>query len=257
MKVLRKYVGKLNWLATNTRPDIAIHALELAKKQKKATLKDLKEVNNILKKVHEKESRVMFKRLGDKKELCVTGVSEASYKNDDRSVAGEIIMLANERNMDISPIYWKSGVIKRVCMSPKAAETRALMKMVDDSTNLARQVSQLLGLRIRTRLFTDSRPLLESIGSSSQIEEKNLRQSIMYFKQALESGDVMGYSWIQGEEIVADVLTKRGSRREALNEIVLENRFSHAQTRDNWVSYENGEFKIRNKVTKKQKQETQ
>ena len=84
-----------------------------------------------------------------------------------------------------------------------------------------------------------------------------MRQSIINFKQSLESGDVMGYSWIQGEEIVADVLTKRGSRREALNEIVLENKFSHAQTRDNWVSYENGEFKIRNKVTKKQKQETQ
>ena len=88
------------------------------------------------------------------------------------SLAGEIIMLANEKNMDVSPIYWNSGVIKRVCMSPKAAETRALMKMVDDATNLARQVSQLLGLRIRTRLFTDSRPLLESIGSSGQIEKK-------------------------------------------------------------------------------------
>ena len=24
LKILRKYVGKLNWLATNTRPDIAI-----------------------------------------------------------------------------------------------------------------------------------------------------------------------------------------------------------------------------------------
>ena len=79
----------------------------------------------------------------------------------------------------------------------------------------------------------------------------------MYFKQSLESGDVIGYSWIQGEEIVADVLTKRGSRREAPNEIVLENKFSHVQTRDNWMSYENGEFKIRNKVTRKQKQETQ
>ena len=51
MKVLRKYVGILNWLAANTRPDITIHALELAKKQKKATLKDLKEVNIVLKKV--------------------------------------------------------------------------------------------------------------------------------------------------------------------------------------------------------------
>ena len=110
-------------------------------------------------------------------------------------------------------------------------------------------------MSIKTRIFTDSRPLLESIGSSGQIEEKNLRQSIMYLKQSLENGDVLGYSWIQGEEIVADVLTKRGSRREALNEIVMKNRFRHVQTRDNWVYYENGEFKIRNLVTKKQKQE--
>ena len=32
MRVLRKYVGKLSWLAANTRPDLAIYALDLAKK---------------------------------------------------------------------------------------------------------------------------------------------------------------------------------------------------------------------------------
>ena len=60
-------------------------------------LKDLKEVNIILKKVHEKESRVMFKKIGDKKDFCTTGVSDTSYINDDRSVAGEIIRLENEK----------------------------------------------------------------------------------------------------------------------------------------------------------------
>ena len=54
-----------------------------------------------------------------------------------------------------------------------------------------------------------------------------------------------------------DVLTKQGSRREALQEIVMENKFRYAQTRDNWVYYENGEFKIWNLVMKKQKQEMQ
>ena len=67
-------------------------------------------------------------------------------------------------------------------MSPKGAETKALMKIVDDATNLARQLSQLLGLNIKTRIFTNSRPLLESIGSSGQKEEKNLRQLLMYLK---------------------------------------------------------------------------
>ena len=53
--------------------------------------------------------------------------------------------------------------IKSVCMSPKAAETRALMKLVDDATNQARQVSHLMSLEVKTRIFTDSRPLLKSI----------------------------------------------------------------------------------------------
>ena len=54
MRTLRKYVGKLSWLATNARPDLSIYALNLAKKQKQATLKDLRDVNRILMKVREK-----------------------------------------------------------------------------------------------------------------------------------------------------------------------------------------------------------
>ena len=70
LKVLRKYIGKLNWLAANTRPDKAIYALDLAKKQKRATLKDLRDVNRVFKKVQEKESKVVFKRIR-KKKTCV------------------------------------------------------------------------------------------------------------------------------------------------------------------------------------------
>ena len=53
LKVYRKFVGKLNWLVANTRPDLAIYALELAKRQKKAVIKDLRDVNRVLKKVRE------------------------------------------------------------------------------------------------------------------------------------------------------------------------------------------------------------
>ena len=106
---------------------------------------------------------------------------------------------------------------------------------------------------MKTILYTDSHPMLESIGSSGQIEEKALRQSVAYLKQSLEDEDVMAYSWIPGEEIVADMLTKRGSKREALDEILLKNVFKHARTEDNIVGYENDEFKLRNTVTKKDK----
>ena len=61
-------------------------------------------------------------------------------------------------------------------------------------------------------VFTDLRPLLESIGSSSQISEKALRQTIAFLKQALEGRSVEQCSWIEGKEIVADIFTKEGSK---------------------------------------------
>ena len=64
-----------------------------------------------------------------------------------------------------SPMYWKSGVIRKICTSPKAAETWGVMKMVDDGVNMTKQLSVLMNEKVRLKIFTDSRPLLESIGS--------------------------------------------------------------------------------------------
>ena len=76
-----------------------------------------------------------------------------------------------------------------------------------------------------------------------------------YLKQSFEDEEVLDYSWIQGEEIVADVLTKQGSRREVLDEILIKNEFRHGHTKDDRVTFEEDEFKIRNRVTKKDKKE--
>ena len=58
-----------------------------------------------MKKEREKESRVLFTKIGERDELCVMGVSDASYHHDDRSVAGEMIMLGNERAERAAPVY--------------------------------------------------------------------------------------------------------------------------------------------------------
>ena len=96
----------------------------------------------------------------------------------------------------------------------------------------------------------DSRPLLESIGRSGQVEEKSLRQSVASLKQNLEDGEVSRFSWIVGTEIVVDVFMKQGSEREALDEIMLRSVFKHAQKVDNFVLYKDEEIKIKNLTTK-------
>ena len=53
---------------------------------------------------------------------------------------------------------------------------------------------------------------------------------------------------------MADVFTKQGLQREALDKIVLDNVFRHVQTVDNLVLFENEEIQIKNLVTKAGKQ---
>ena len=139
-------------------------------------------------------------------------------------------------------------------MSPIAAETRSLLRLMDDGVHMAKQLSQLLNVSIKVKLFTDLHPLLECIGSSGQIEEKVLRQSVAYLKQGLKDEYMIAYSWISGKEIVTDILTKQESRREEMDEILVRNYFKHAKTEDNLVMYNEDEFKMKNLVTKKDKE---
>ena len=44
----------------NTRPDLAMNVLNSARKQKNATLKDLREINRIVEKITDKEIKVVF-----------------------------------------------------------------------------------------------------------------------------------------------------------------------------------------------------
>ena len=105
----------------------------MSKKNQGATVSDLKDINRVLKHVHEKESKKKYGHLGDKDDLVVIGLEVASYKQDDKAIGGVILLLSNSSLTKASPIYWKSKQIERVCHSSKDAETLNLIKMVDDA----------------------------------------------------------------------------------------------------------------------------
>ena len=49
-----------------------------------------------------------------------------------------------------------------------------------------------------------------------------------FLKQCLEDKEVEMYAWIEGKEIVSNVLTKQGLRREGIDKILIENFFRNA-----------------------------
>ena len=116
------------------------------KKNNLATLANLYEVNKVLKKVNLRDSDVYYGRVGDRDELQLIGVGDASYKQDDKAVGGVILWLENKDFERASPIYWKTKQIERVWHSSKDAETLILNKMVEDAVFAAKQIELLLYL---------------------------------------------------------------------------------------------------------------
>ena len=95
MKLYRKMTGKIAWLANSTRPDLCYQALQMSKKNQGATISDLRDINRVLKRVHKKESKIKYGHLGDKDDLVIIGLGDASYKQDDKAIGGVILLLAN------------------------------------------------------------------------------------------------------------------------------------------------------------------
>ena len=88
-------MGKIAWLANATRPDLCYQTLQMSKKNQGATISDLRDINRILKRVCERESKIKYGHLGDKEDLISIGLGDASYKQDDKGVGGVILLLAN------------------------------------------------------------------------------------------------------------------------------------------------------------------
>jgi hypothetical protein len=257
LAVYRKFTGKIAWLAANTHPDLAFMALDMARKNNSVTIRDLKRINVVLERIRSRPSEVMFRKVGEKEDLVINGLADASYKMDDRSIGGDLVILGN-RLTDVGvPVYWKSKTIKTVCNSAKAAETRSMMRLLDDAQFFALQLKQLLfseddSKSVPIKIFSDSKLLLESIGSIHQVEEKLLRNNITMMKDLLYSNIVKSFSWLDGHhDMLADVFTKEVWHNDDLDKLVKDNTFRLAQNNDNLVVCVEGEIKFLNHCNKK------
>ena len=67
---------KLSWLVNSTRPDLSYIAIRMSKKNNSATIRDLRDVNCVLKKVRERKSKVKFEKIGSKEDLRIAGIAD-------------------------------------------------------------------------------------------------------------------------------------------------------------------------------------
>ena len=254
LKIFRKMTGKISWLAENCRPDLSFYALDMSKKNNNATLGDLLKVNKVIQKIKGRTSKVVFRKVGEPKELIVFGIGDASYKSDEKAIGGEFVCLGNKDSNVAVPLFWKSKTIRQVCHSAKDAETRLLVKLVDTTRSFTDQLEELFfGARTKTipiKLFTDSLPTLESIASTKQVEQRLLRNSYTELKERLENGEILMYVWLDTNDMLADILTKDSKDNIDVHDVTRENKFWLGNVEDNMVAFNDGEITIKNRREK-------
>ena len=224
--------------------------LNLAKKNNNAVISDLRNVNRIVEKVKKEENKIIYGKIGDREKLQVVGIVDASYKPDEKSIGGMMIVLTNENMTKASPLMWKAKQIDRVCHSSKDAETLAMTKMIDELVYMARHVEILLygdyRKRMNVRILTDSEPTLESIASTKQIERKGLRMVVQEMKDKLRDGEIDSYQWVSTKQIWADGLTKEMSMTEGVRSLLKKGKCDMVSEDINKVICHNEEIKMLN-----------
>lgn len=218
----RSLIGQLNWLSTQTRPDIAFDVCNLCVSYKNARIQDLLRLNQVINRVRKEEFRIHFPRLHSL-ELCyLECFSDASFANlsDGGSQGGFIIILSDDRG-NRCPLFWQSRKIRRVVKSTLSAETLALLECAETAIYLREIIAELTSYRnLKIVCYVDNKSLVEALYSTTSVEDKRLRIDIAVLSGMIERKELDEVKWVSSAKQLADCLTKTGSSSLYLRSII-------------------------------------
>ena len=174
----RQLIGQLNWLATQTRPDLSFDVSALSAILKQENVDCIRQINRTIKKAKKEKSQIHIPNLGNPKLLQIIAYSDASFANptDGGSQGGYIIFLVGNNNQYM-PIAWQSKRIKRIVKSTLGAETLAMVDLTEACFYYRKLILDLLQLEdhpanIKITCKTDNSCLYDAVHSTTQILDK-------------------------------------------------------------------------------------
>ena len=222
---LRGIAGQLNWVSSQTRPDMAYSACETSVSIRNPTVRDLVQANKHIKKLNAERVQLKIKKicLKSARIVCYTDASFANLR-DGASQGGYIIFLVG-KDGKYSPLTWKSKKLKRVVKSTLSAETLALEEGIEACFMLKSILCEILGFCEKDKILpiectTDNKSLLEAVYSTKTLTEKRLKVDICVIREMIAKGEVHSVKWQDGKYQLADCLTKAGASCSRLLEVL-------------------------------------
>lgn len=216
----RSVVGQLNWIGTQTRPDISFDVCGLSTLFGKCTIGDMMDANKVIKRVKTDQVHIFLPILTEG--LYLECYSDASFANlsDCGSQGGLMVFLSDTRGKRC-PIMWKSRKIRRVVKSTLAAETMALLEVAECGYYVGRILEDIGIIKdIPIRCYVDNQSLVTALRSMRKVDDKYLRINIACLKGMLEKKDVSSIEWVNTGSQLANCLTKKGASPYSLIEAI-------------------------------------
>ena len=230
-KQYQELLGKLQWISSQTRPDIRYAVLERSMRTEQAQVQDLIELNKVVKKLHKRKLSIKFPKMqqNDVSKLEIHAFSDAALHNLPGKVSsthGFIIFLVEGHKY--APLSWASKKIQRVAKQILNAECMAFSLCIDEAMALKEAVFNTLNLSshenpsdlLPITVFTDSKSLHDNIKSTNQAQDLKLRREVEGIRQNIQLKEIKDCVWVPGSQQLADCLTKSTASPEKLLEIL-------------------------------------
>lgn len=228
IRVLRAINGSLNWLASQSRPDLAVQTSLSQQAFPKPKIRHLRDANNAIRraKMH-KDLVITFKPIPPER-ICVCCHSDAAFANvGTHTQAGFVLAFVDKSMHDghvspWTPVSWKSYRLPRAVSSTLSGESQALasasgtvewlnLLLIEalDGSFAPSECRQLLSRRPAI-LATDCKSLFDHLISPSSptaVDDRRTSTDIVIIRESIKllAGRVR---WLPTNRMIADGLTK-------------------------------------------------
>ena len=218
MMVYRGLIGKLNWLAQHTRPDISFEVSRAGCSFQRGTRVEMRDLIKKARKIKETTSRLKMNKVREN-EAYWEVFCDAAYGNiaEGLSQIGFTISLKDDSGK-LCPIFWKSVRARRVARSPMDAEALSLIEAAEMVMYLNTLWREIVGGENRQVILkTDNRSLYKAIRSRVAVKGRSLRIDMAAIHELIDKG-AMVVAWVNTSGQLADALTKEGISRKSIRE---------------------------------------
>lgn len=228
VRTLRAINGSLNWLSSQSPPDLAAQTSLSQQAFPRPTIRHLRNANNIIRRAKQhKDLSITYKPIPmDKLTICCH--SDAAWANvGDHTQAGYILAFTHQdlqQGLETcwNPVAWKGYRLPRAASSTLAAESQAmatatgtaewlsllLCEAIDGPFEL-RKAREVLQHR-RPIIATDCKSLFDHLispSSPTSIEDRRTSIDVVIIRESLRN--TQGYiRWLPTNRMIADGLTK-------------------------------------------------